>query len=262
MDYYGCRMRINRLVSPPEFFNAQRGCGCCRPPPPPPPRPAYYYYRRRGVPCEDCPEGVMAKDWILEVPGGFFDNVPTQGTVPGQGACPYPGTTKCKSHTGTFLLTDTYPGFPVGTPITGTGDSTQCPRYGAFYPAEGPVIAWPNIFGALFAPWANGCLPCQEQGTWIWVLSPFRVHLDEDGQELPPEDVYYRMVLELGFWSTAPTSFGLGSWQPRAYWNSSLDISCQSPNELVLLADSFSNDLTLLPLCCDDLPETVTVRPL
>jgi hypothetical protein len=204
----------------------------------------------------------MAKDWILEVPGGFFDNVPTQGTVPGQGACPYPGTTKCKSHTGTFLLTDTYPGFPVGTPITGTGDSTQCPRYGAFYPAEGPVIAWPNIFGALFAPWANGCLPCQEQGTWIWVLSPFRVHLDEDGQELPPEDVYYRMVLELGFWSTAPTSSGLGSWQSRAYWNSSLDISCQSPNELVLLADSFSNDLTLLPLCCDDLPETVTVRPL
>jgi hypothetical protein len=259
VDYYGCRMRINRLVSSPEFFNAQRGCGCCRPPPPPPPRPAYYYYRRLGVPCESCPEGVMAKDWILEVPGGFFDNVPTQGTVPGQGACPYPGTTKCKSHTGTFLLTDTYPGLPVGSPIS--PNSSLCPRYGAFYPAEGPILAWP-VFGLPAYPWANGCLPCQEQGTWIWVLSPFRIHLDDEGGELPPEDVYYRMVLELGFWDSTPTSSSSGTWEPRAIWSSSLDISCQSPNELVLLGDSFSNHLTLLPLCCDDLPETVTVRPL
>jgi hypothetical protein len=192
----------------------------------------------------------MAREWILEVPSGFFDNIATQPSVPGEGNCPYPGTTKCKNHTGTFVLTDVYPGVPVGLA------PSFCPRYSAFYLAEGPQIGWPLI--GPISQWNAGCVPCGEQGTWMWYLAPQYVvpEIDPDtGDPLGPP--YYNMVLELGWYDSSSG----GGWKPRASWSSSTSISCIDSNELVILGNLFENS-TSIALCCDDLPETVTVRPL
>lgn len=252
LDNHCCCMPMRRLVDPPNFFNAQRGCGCCQPPPPPP-RQSYYYYRpQRGVACSSCPEGFMPDDWLLTIPNGFFDNIATQPTVPGQGACPYPGTTLCQNHTGTFLLTPQQPLAGVVPSVP----SGNCVRYSAFYVAEGTTGPIPGLDPGANVPQYNaGCISCASTGTWAWMLNPVYIpaSIDPDtGDEIPAS---YKMWLELGFWSASQTR-----WIARATWLNSIDPTCSGQTELSLLGNLFENS-SGLPLCCDDLPESVFVSP-
>lgn len=225
----------------PAFFNAQRSCGCCRPPPPPPPAQPYYY-SRPGVPCDRCPEGSIARQWLVEIPGQYFNDVNPQPDLPNVGPCPYPPVTKCKNHTGTFVLASVNP-FPGSPPVY-----DPCEIYSGTYVAQGAYGGRPIGPFNLIYQWDNGCDACAETGSWYWYLSVWTKTFYPSGY-LRPERSDYAMTCNLVVGGVA-----------AAIWWNDIDVTCTGPNNLVLLDSAFEN-WTQMPLCCDDLPEQITVRP-
>lgn len=141
--------RVTQRFWPPQFFNGQRGCGCCQPPPPPPPPPAnlYYYYggtQRQVSPCQGFCDRDVGPDfsqtpgvprlWLLEV-DGFFS------VTSAESPCELSTATICENANGSFVL-DYYDSYADGIDIPVQNKEDWWPYDSQGYHASTFVCRW------------------------------------------------------------------------------------------------------------------------